>query len=297
MILLALIALALGGTAVAAFARSLALSRTRVAAHLHELDAYGYAAASASSESAGHGAGPIPALARRIGEVVARRVGPARERELRRFLTTAGMYSTAPSTVLGYRVLATSFGAVGLLVGHAMVVHVLLGALLAACGWRLPLIYIYRRAAHRALEIERGVPDLIDQIVVMLESGVGFSSALQISGERLKGALGQEMRLALQEQRMGASLADSLTHVRERVESSNLKAFVRAIVQGDRLGVSIGQIMRDLAIDMRKRRRQMAEEQAQKAPVKMLIPLVFLILPTIFIVVLVPPILSAMDTI
>jgi tight adherence protein C len=299
MILLALLALALGGTAVAAFARSLALSRTRVAAHLHELDAYGYATASTSSgpEFTGRGDGALAAVAWRIGNVVARRIGPAREGELRRFLTTAGMYSTSTRTVLGYRVLATSLGTVGLLVGHGVVVRVLVAAVMAACGWRLPLIYIYRRASHRALEIEREVPDLIDQMVVMLEAGVGFSSSLQICGERLRGALGQEMRLALQEQRMGASLPDSLSHVRDRIESPNLNSFVRAVVQGERLGVSIGQVMRDLAIDMRKRRRQMAEEQAQKAPVKMLIPLVFLILPTIFIVVLVPPILSAMDSI
>ena len=91
---------------------------------------------------------------------------------------------------------------------------------------------------------------------------------------------------------MGASLAESLQHLRERVESQNLQSFVRAVVQGERLGVSLGQIMRDLAEDMRKRRRQMAEERAQKTPVKLLIPLVFLILPTIFIVVLVPPILD-----
>ena len=71
-----------------------------------------------------------------------------------------------------------------------------------------------------------------------------------------------------------------------------MKSFVRAVVQGERLGVSIGQVMRDLAVDMRKRRRQMAEEQAQKTPVKLLLPLVFLILPTIFIVVLVPPAFS-----
>ena len=89
---------------------------------------------------------------------------------------------------------------------------------------------------------------------------------------------------------MGASLTESLNQLRERVDSTNLRSFVRAVVQGERLGVSIGQVMRDLAVDMRKRRRQMAEEQAQKTPVKLLLPLVFLILPTIFIVVLVPPI-------
>ena len=72
------------------------------------------------------------------------------------------------------------------------------------------------------------------------------------------------MRLALQEQRMGASLAESLQHVRERVESQNLQTFVRAVVQGERLGVSIGKIMRDLAMDMRKRRRQMAEERRRR---------------------------------
>jgi tight adherence protein C len=91
---------------------------------------------------------------------------------------------------------------------------------------------------------------------------------------------------------MGASLTESLQRLRERVDASNLRSFVRAVVQGERLGVSIGQVMRDLAVDMRKRRRQMAEERAQKTPVKLLLPLVFLILPSIFIVVLIPPLLT-----
>jgi tight adherence protein C len=297
MILLALLALALGGAAVAALARSLALSRTRVAAHLDELGAYGYAATSTALPAADAGVGPFAALAARLGNVVARRMGAAREAELRTLLAMAGMHSTSPRTVLGYRALGTATLAVlGVLIGHSVVVHVAVGALMALCGWRLPMILVRRRATSRAVEIEREVPNLIDQIVVMLEAGVSFSSSLQISAERLKGALGQEMRLALQEQRMGASLTDSLNHLRERVESSNLKSFARAVVQGERLGVSIGQVMRDLAIEMRKRRRQMAEEQAQKTPVKLLLPLVFLILPTMFIVVLVPPALNVMHT-
>ena len=94
---------------------------------------------------------------------------------------------------------------------------------------------------------------------------------------------------------MGASLTESLVQLRERVNSTNLQSFVRAVVQGERLGVSIGQVMRDLAVDMRKRRRPMAEEAAQKTRVKLLLPLVFLILPTIFIVVLVPPMLSLIN--
>jgi tight adherence protein C len=224
-------------------------------------------------------------------------MGAAREAELRTLLAMAGMHSTRPRTVLGYRVLGTATLAIlGLFIGHSVLVHVAVGALMALCGWRIPLILVHRRATRRAVEIEREVPNLIDQIVVMLEAGVSFSSSLQISAERLKGALGQEMRLALQEQRMGASLTDSLNHLRQRVESSNLKSFARAVVQGERLGVSIGQVMRDLAIEMRKRRRQMAEEQAQKTPVKLLLPLVFLILPTMFIVVLAPAALNVMET-
>jgi tight adherence protein C len=297
MILLALLALSLGGAAVAALARSLTLSRTRVAAHLDELGAYGYAAKSAALPAADAGVGPLTALAARLGDIVARRMGAAREADLRTLLTMAGMHSTSPRTVLGYRALGTATLAIlGLFIGHSVLVHVAVMALMALCGWRIPLILVRRRATSRALEIEREVPNLIDQIVVMLEAGVSFSSSLQISAERLKGALGREMRLALQEQRMGASLTDSLNHLRERVESSNLKSFARAVVQGERLGVSIGQVMRDLAIEMRKRRRQMAEERAQKTPVKLLLPLVFLILPTMFIVVLVPPALNVMQT-
>jgi tight adherence protein C len=297
MIPLALLALALGGGAVAALARSLALSRTRVAAHLDELGAYGYAATATAVQAADPGAGPLAALAARLGDVMARRMGAAREAELRTLLAMAGMHSTSPRTVLGYRALGTAALAVlGLFIGHSVLVHVAVMALMALCGWRIPLILVHRRATRRAVEIEREVPNLIDQIVVMLEAGVSFSSSLQISAERLKGALGQEMRLALQEQRMGASLTDSLNHLRQRVESSNLKSFARAVVQGERLGVSIGQVMRDLAVEMRKRRRQMAEEQAQKTPVKLLLPLVFLILPTMFIVVLAPAALNVMET-
>jgi tight adherence protein C len=300
MILLALLALALGGAAVAAIARSLALSRTRVAAHLDELDAYGYAVgAVAHAPGAVDGVDrPLAALAWRTGSLLVRRMGPDREAKLRTLLTKAGMHSTSTQTVLGYRALgATTLAFLGLLIGHGVVVHVAVGAVMAGCGWRIPLIFIHRRGVSRASEIEREVPDLIDQIVVMLEAGVGFSSSLQVSTERLKGALGEEMRLALQEQRMGTSLADALNHLRERMDSVNLKSFVRAVVQGERLGVSIGQVMRMLALDMRKRRRQMAEERAQKAPVKMLLPLVFLILPTMFIVILVPPIMNAFNTI
>ena len=295
MLLLALLAVVFCGLAVAALVRVVTLSGGRVAAHLEDLGAYGYAATAPSlaPEPTDMRAGALGTLTGRLGDLVARRIGAVREAQLRKLLVGAGMYSTSPRTVLGYRVLAAALLlTLGVLVAHGGLGGVALGGLLAVGGWMLPLTYVRRRAGKRATEIERQVPDLIDQLVVSLEAGIGFSAALQKGVDRLGGALGQEMRLTLQEQRIGASLTDSLQHVRERVDSPNLQTFVRAVVQGERLGVSIGNIMRDLAIDMRKRRRQMAEEQAQKTPVKLLLPLIFLILPTIFIVVLVPPMLD-----
>jgi tight adherence protein C len=143
--------------------------------------------------------------------------------------------------------------------------------------------------------IDREVPDMIDQVVVTLEAGVGFASSLQLAAERLSGPLGVEMRLTLQEQRMGLPLSQSLVHLRDRVDSFNVRSFTRAVTQGERLGVSIGAIMRELAIDMRKRRRQAAEEAARKTPVKILIPLVFFILPSMFIVLLGPAMIKIAD--
>lgn len=299
LVLLGFTALMLTAASVAALLRVLSLPRARMDARLDELGAYGYAAEVPSGPAGvvdGEPAvGPVTAVARRLGEALAERMGGFREDELRELLVAAGMYRTSARTLLGYRALAAIVaGGLGVFAGHALAARLALGAFGVLVGWVLTLAVLRRRAAQRATEIEREVPDLIDQIVVTLEAGIGFSSSLQVCAARLSGPLGEEMRLTLQEQRMGVALDKSLTNLRERVESQNLRSFVRAVVQGERLGVSIGQVMRDLAVDMRKRRRQLAEERAQKTPVKLLLPVVFLILPTLFLVVLGPPMLQLM---
>jgi tight adherence protein C len=286
------------GAAIGAVTWSLALPRTRVAARMEQLGAYGYeATAPAAAEAAVPEEGPLTALARWLGNALGDRLGGVKEADLRALLISAGMYRTSVRTLIGYRVLASvGFGACGLLLSHNFVLQVVIGLFLAVCGWTFTLTYVRRRARARAQEIEREIPNLIDQLVVTLEAGIGFSSSLQLAATRFKGALGEEMRLTLQEQRMGVELKESLTNLRERIDSPNLKSFVRSIVQGERLGVSIGSVMRDLSIDMRKRRRQRAEEQAQKTPVKILIPLIFLILPSLFIVVLAPPLIGFVNS-
>jgi tight adherence protein C len=113
-----------------------------------------------------------------------------------------------------------------------------------------------------------------------------------MAAKRLRGPLGDELRLTLQEQNMGLSIGEALHNTMLRADTPAMRSFVRSVTQGERLGVSIGQIMRDLAGEMRRRRKQSAEERAQKAPIKILFPLVFLIFPAMFIVLLGPALIQ-----
>ena len=293
--LLAILAIALSAIAVGTLLAAIGRPRTRMAARVDEVNAYGYAASAPAVELmlGAPSEGAVSTLADRLGALLSRHIGSVREEEMRRLLVGAGLYRTSVRTLLGYRLLgALALGWLCFLVAGSTVLQVALGGFGLFTGWVLSLTVVRRRGMERARQIELEVPNLIDQIVVTLEAGLGFSSSLQTCVGGLSGALGDEMRLTLQEQRMGVSLPESLNHLRDRVDSPNLKSFVRAVVQGERLGVSIGQVMRDLAIDMRKRRRQQAEERAQKTPVKLLMPVVFLILPTLFIVMLAPPLMN-----
>ena len=111
-------------------------------------------------------------------------------------------------------------------------------------------------------------------------------------GARLEGPLGDELRLTLQEQSMGLSTAEALQNMLLRADTPAMRSFVRSVVQGETLGVSIGEIMRNLATEMRKRRRAAAEERAQKAPIKMLFPLILLIFPAMLVVLVLPALIT-----
>ena len=116
-------------------------------------------------------------------------------------------------------------------------------------------------------------------------SGMGYGLGWML----VRDPLGSELRLTLGEQSMGLTMTEALSNMLERTNrSDSMRAFVQSIVQGETMGVSLGRTLRDLAVDMRKRRRQVAEERAQKAPIKLLFPLTFLILPAMLIVILAP---------
>jgi tight adherence protein C len=162
-------------------------------------------------------------------------------------------------------------------------------------GWLAPVFVVDRKARKRREQIEKDLPDLIDLVVVTLEAGLSFPQSLRLAASKIKEPLAGEVRLTLQEQNMGLTLVEALTNFLGRIDTPGVRMFARSIAQGETMGVSTGQIMRNLAIELRKRRRAYAEERAQKAPVKMLFPIAFLIMPALFIVLLVPMIIIIMD--
>jgi tight adherence protein C len=212
----------------------------------------------------------------------------------------AGLYLTPPRRFIGYQVLSVLSlpgawvwfaGTMGL-----SPLYFWVGLPIAIFfGWRAPLMIIDRRARRRLEQIDYDLPELIDILVVTVEAGLGFSGSIRTASERISGPLGDELRLALQEQNMGLSTEESLRHMLARADTPSVRSFVRAVTQGETLGVSIGDILRSLAVEMRKRRRASAEEQAQKAPIKILFPLVFLIFPAMFVILLGPAIFDFID--
>ena len=301
MLIFLLVGLLLSGATAAFAARALAAGAGRREETLAQIDSYGFPVREADASASVSPRTILHALATTVGKLVISRWGSERTAEARKLLRAAGLYSTEVESFVGYRVLATitlptlmlfmSTSSGGLTL-RSFVAIVMAGLL----GWLVPGMLVKRRAAKRVQEIDLEVPELVDLLVTTVEAGVGFAAALQLVARRVEGPLGQELRITLREQGMGLTIEDALENMLSRIDTMSVRTFVQAIVQGQLLGVSIGKILRDLAIDMRKRRRQMAEERAQKLPTKMLFPLVFLILPALFIIVLFGPVLGLAKT-
>lgn len=186
--------------------------------------------------------------------------------------------------------------AAGWLAGAGLRETGLAGILGLACGALCPELYLSSRISVRRREVVQSLPDALDLLMVSVEAGLGFDMALVKVAERFKGALAEEFRRLLQEMKLGKSRRDAFKDMAERVGVDDLNTFVGALTQADQLGVSIGNILRLQAGQMRRKRRQRAEEMAMKAPVKMLIPLVFFIFPALFVVLLGPAVIQIMRT-
>jgi tight adherence protein C len=293
-------ALFLAGVSVALIARAVAIPRMRAVENFEQIGAYGYVGNQGSAEGVSGLRGALDDIANFVGGLVGHRFGGLKEVELRRELMAAGLYTTAPRKFLGYRMLSAvcvPAAWVWLAATTAFPTFIaVIGAVLALLmGWTAPMTIVRNRARRRLELVDYELPELIDLLVVTIEAGLGFASSLQVAADRLDGPLGDEMRLTLQEQNMGLSTIEALKNMLARAETPAMRSFVRSIVQGEILGVSIGEIMRNLAVEMRKRRRAAAEERAQKAPIKILFPLIFLIFPAMFVVLLGPAVFQFIE--
>jgi tight adherence protein C len=292
MILILILGLLLLAGAVALLLQGWRFSQARTATTLEQIGAYGFSAESRVEAAAPSQGGGVARIADRVGSL-APSILSGGERAMREQLMAAGLYKTSVRMVVGYRILlAAGLPLVWLWLaaaaGFSFAMIVFGVIFLAIVGWLLPMVVLKRRARQRTEAIDYELPELIDLLVVTLEAGVSFLASLQMAADRLAGPLGVELRLTLQEQRMGLTTNDALKGMLGRADTPGMRTFVRSVLQGETLGTSTGQIMRNLAVEMRKRRRSAAEERAQKAPIKILFPLVLLIFPAMFIVLLGP---------
>lgn len=162
-------------------------------------------------------------------------------------------------------------------------------------GLFAPVIWLQGRANRRQKEIQRALPDTLDLIVVSVEAGLGFEAALARITEQQDGPLAVELRRVLADVNLGISRREAMQTMAARARSAGVSSLVAAILQSDRTGMGVGQVLRAQATHVRTLRRQHAEEAAMKAPLKMLFPLVFFIFPSLFVVVLGPAVLNLMQ--
>jgi len=173
---------------------------------------------------------------------------------------------------------------------------ILLAIVSAVASYLMPQFLLSKKITERQQEIQQTLPDVLDLLTVSVEAGLGFDSALVKVVDKIKGPISEEFERLLQEIRMGKPRRDAMRDLGNRTNVEDLANFITAIVQADKLGVSIGKVLRVQSNQIRLKRKQRAEEAAMKAPIKMLLPLVFFIFPTIFIILLGPAVIKVINS-
>ncbi len=216
---------------------------------------------------------------------------------LRRRLDRAGNPTRwTAERVLAYKgVGLVAFGLLGVLLGlHRPATLVLLGGGAAAAGFFLPDLLLYNAGIKRQDRVRKALPDTLDMLTVCVEAGLGFDAALAQVARNTVGPLAAECARVLQEMQFGSSRTEALRGLADRSTVAELRVFVSALMQASELGVPVARVLREQSHEMRIRRRQRAEELAQKVPVKILFPLIFFLFPALFVIIIGPGAISIM---
>lgn len=221
-------------------------------------------------------------------------------RKLDKLLSLAGRPTSLP---LG-RVLAAKplLGLAGALLGlyisatGSTPIIKLVGIFVALLGYFIPDLMLYSKGQERQTAMQLELANTLDQMLISVEAGLGFEGAMARAGENGKGPLAEELVRTLQDMQVGRSRRESYLALAERTSIPELRSFVQAVVQADTYGIAISRVLRIQAKVMRVKRRQRAEEKAMKLPVMILFPLLFFIFPVLFIAILGPAVINAIET-
>jgi tight adherence protein C len=207
-----------------------------------------------------------------------------------------------PPSLTAERIVAFKivFAIVGLVAGIAVssflpfkgILVVMAVAVFALIGYTAPSAAVAARASKRQKEIRKVLSDTMDLLTISVEAGLGFDAALGQVVRNVPGPLSEEISRMLQEMQIGVSRTEALRHLTDRTEVPELDGFVLSMIQADKYGVGVAKVLRAQATELRQKRRQRAEETAQKVPLKLLFPMIFMVLPAMFIVILGPGIIK-----
>ncbi|MGG3468018.1 type II secretion system F family protein [Neobacillus pocheonensis] len=168
----------------------------------------------------------------------------------------------------------------------------ILAITMAFLGFRLPVFILGKKKTTRIKEINKSMPDFFDTVNLLLEAGMGLDLAISEVARKNKGPLSEEFLHTLEDMKLGKSRREAFYELRKRVPSDSFQNIITSLIQADQLGIGMAKVLGNLTARVREQRREAAREQAMKAPVKMLFPMVFFIFPSLFIVILGPLVIT-----
>lgn len=188
------------------------------------------------------------------------------------------------------------FGGYGALLNGGSVLIFLFAVVGMLVGLMLPHFYLKQKMKARSHQALKELPDILDLLTVSLEAGLGFDSAVSKVVSKKGGVIAGEFHRCLEEIRLGKTRREALSAIRDRLDVDAVKSFISSILQAEKLGVGMVKVLRIQSSEVREQRKQRAEEEAMKAPIKMLFPLVIFVFPSLFIVVLGPAVIQFIET-